>query len=113
MKRLYLHYLNLRVWLLRRRLRQMAFRENAGKMNEAALLRFHLEAASVQWLIIEGIKIALMAIAIACMWLIFFLLLLEPIQIDLPSIESLPSLPALSAPVERSYEIHQDTRSAA
>ena len=109
MKRLYLQYLNLRAWFLRRRLREMGFREVADRMTAETLLRLQMEATDAQRLFLDCIKIGLMAVAVAILWLILGLRLLEPIQIVMPPRERLPDYdirPPISAPSEPHDEIH-------
>jgi hypothetical protein len=95
MKRLYLQYLNLRVWFLRRRLREMGFREVADQTTAETLLRLQMEATDTQRLFLDCIKIGLMVLAVVSLWLILGLRLLEPIQIVVP----LPERPPSSLPL--------------
>jgi hypothetical protein len=68
MKYFYLRYLNFRLWRLRRRLRRLGFTEVASKVDQRI---FDHPPDSRK--ILDCIKIAVGAIAIISMWLIFFL----------------------------------------
>jgi hypothetical protein len=106
MKYPYLQFRNLRVWLLRRRLRQMGFREVADRASAQTLLRLQMDASNSQRLILDWIKIGLITVAVLSMWLIFGFRLLEPIQIVVPPTEkpsSLPSLPDAMAPAHWNF----------
>jgi hypothetical protein len=94
MKRLYHQYRQLRVWFLRRRLRQMGFREVADLKLAETLVRLQMDPSEPQRLLLEGIKVAL-AVAVAGVGLIFGLRLLEPIPIIVPPPEMFPSSPSL------------------
>ena len=72
MKYPYLQFRNLRVWLLRRRLRQMGFREVADRTSAETLLHLQMDSTETQRLILDCIKIGLMAVAVLSMWLFFW-----------------------------------------
>jgi len=95
MKRLYLKYINLRVWFLRHRLRQMGFSDVPDQKTAETLVRLQMEPCDAQRLLLDLIKIGLMAAAVASVGLIFGLRLLEPIQIIVPPPQRSPSTPLI------------------
>jgi hypothetical protein len=107
MKRLYRQYLNLRVWFLRRRLRQMGFRDVPDQKTAETLVRLQMEPSDAQRLLLDFIKFGLMAAAVASIGLIVGLRLAEPVQIILPRLErppSSPSFPDTIAPAHRNFK---------
>ena len=87
MKYLYLQFLRLRVWLLRRRLRRMGFREAADKTHGQTLLHLKMEHAQRPNRILRWIEIGLLIVGLA-IWLLFYLRIAEPVR---P--QAKPSLP--------------------
>ena len=83
MKYLYLQILRLRVWLLRRRLRRMGFREAADRTNAQTLLHLKMDHAKRPTRILRWIEVAILIAGLA-IWLIFYLRIAEPIQITVP-----------------------------
>ena len=114
MQYLYLQFLYLRVWFLRRRLRRMGFPAIANQTIARTLLYLPKAYFEQEKLILDWIKVGLAAIAILSMWLIFGLRTLEPIQIVVPLPEN-SSRPNRDTSAERAPQIHQEPspRSAA
>lgn len=83
MKYLYLQFLRVRVWLLRRRLRRMGFREAADRTNAQTLLHLKMDHARRPNRILRWIEIGLLIVGLA-IWLIFYLRIAEPIRITVP-----------------------------
>lgn len=115
MKRLYFQYFNLRVWCLRRRLRQMGFRDVPDQKTAETLVRLQMEPSDAQKLLLDFIKFGLMAAAVASVGLIFGIRLLEPVQIIVPTPHRSPSSPLLPdtiVPTPRNFRelTHQPTQ---
>ena len=87
MKYLYLQFLRLRVWLLRRRLRRMGFRDAADRTHGQTLLHLKMDHAKRPSRILRWIEIGLLIVGLA-IWLIFYLRIVGPIP---P--QAKPSLP--------------------
>ena len=115
MKHLHPQLHNLRVWLLRRRLRRLGFREVADQVSAETLMRLEMETSHEIRCIFRWFKIGLTAVVILSMWLIFWLRSLEPLPIAVPPPEkasSSPSLPDAIVPPHRNFgepTLHRNT----
>jgi hypothetical protein len=83
MKYLYLYYLNLRLWALRRRLRRLRPQAPVYRTRPERSV-FQPEDFEIQRLLLDWIKVGLLAASLVSFWLIFGLRLAEPLQIVLP-----------------------------
>ena len=77
MKYLYLQVLRLRVWILRRRLRQMGFREAAERTNADTILRLQKGFCSEPRRYLRWLELAVL-IAGLVIWVLCFIRPLEP-----------------------------------
>jgi hypothetical protein len=92
MKYLYLYYLNLRLWALRRRLRRLRPQAPVYRSRPERDV-FLPEDFEIQRLLLDWIKVGLLAASLVSFWLIFGLRLTEPLQIVIP-----PLVRPVSAP---------------
>ncbi len=76
MKYLYLQFLRLRVWILRRRLRQMGFREAANRTSPEILVRLEKVQPPASVRLLHWLRIVLLVAGIL-IWLLCFLRLGE------------------------------------
>jgi hypothetical protein len=72
MKYLYLQYLKVRVWLLRRRLRRLGFRDVANTTHPLTLLRLKIEHVGRPNRLIRWLEVGLLLIGLA-IWLHVYL----------------------------------------
>lgn len=87
MKFLYLQFLRLRVWMLRRRLRRMGFRAAADRTHAHTLLHLKMDRAQRPNRVLRWIEIGLLIVGFA-LWLIFYLRIAGPIP---PQAKPLPN----------------------
>jgi hypothetical protein len=93
MKYLYLYYLNLRLWALRRRLRRLRPQAPVYRTRPERSV-FQPEDFEIQRLLLDWIKVGLLAASLVSFWLIFGLRLTEPLQITLPPLPQPVSSPS-------------------
>jgi hypothetical protein len=106
MKHLYHPFLNLRVWLLRRRLRQMGFREIAEQVSVETLMRMEKGASREFNHTFRWLQILLTIEVVLLLSLHFWLRSLEPVPITVPPPEkahSSPALPDAIMPLHRNF----------
>ena len=106
MKHLYHPFLNLRVWLLRRRLRQMGFREIAEQVSVETLMRMEKGASREFNHTFRWLKIGLTVVVFLFLWLDFRLRSPQPVPITVPPPEkasSSASLPDAIVPLHRNF----------
>ena len=106
MKHLYHPFLNLRVWLLRRRLRQMGFREIAEQVSAETLMRMEKGAYREFNHTFRWLKIGLPVVVVLILWLNGWLRPPEPVSITVPPPEkahSSPALPDAIVPLHRNF----------
>ena len=104
MNYLYLQFVNLRVWLLRRHLRKMGFSAIAQQTSARTLLHLPKAHFEQEKLILDWIKVVLTAFAIVSMWLIFWLRAIEPIVVVLPPPPKTAVPPTPASHLPRSQE---------
>ncbi|HUB68025.1 MAG TPA: hypothetical protein VL981_11125 [Candidatus Methylacidiphilales bacterium] len=101
MKHLYLCFLNLRAWLVHRRLRKIGFRKMLDEADARTLLQLAKDGFDEERLILDWIKIGLTVIAIVSLWLVMWLRVLEPIPVIVPipgKSSTAPAIPSHSIP---------------
>ncbi len=92
MKYLYLQILRLRVWILRRRLRQMGFREAAERTNADTIIRLQRNFCSEPRRYLRWLELAVL-IAGLVIWLVCFIRPFEPKAPSAPRDASKPPVP--------------------
>ena len=90
MKYLYLQFLKLRVWFLRRRLRRLGFRDAADRTNAQTLLHLKMEHGKRPNRILRWLEIGLLITGLA-IWLTFYLRIATPAQAVVPPAKKSPA----------------------